>query len=98
RGFLDGLAVEGTEAVQGGPPLDLDTELAHRREPNGVVLAREDGLANVQADFGGVDIEGAHDLDVADVVAAEHDVHEAWDVLGRVGVAVVLEPLDERAG
>ena len=58
----------------------------------------EDGLAEVEADLGGVDVEGGDELDVADVVAAEHHVHEAGDGLGRVGVAVVLEALHQRAG
>ena len=37
------------------------------------------GLAEVEADLGGVDVEGGDELDVADVVAAELDVHEAGD-------------------
>ena len=48
--------------------------------------------------FVGVDVERGDELDVADVVAAEHDVHEAGHLVGRVGVLVVLEPLDEGAG
>jgi hypothetical protein len=32
------------------------------------------------------------------VVAAELDVHQAGDARGRVGVAVVLDALDERRG
>ena len=42
--------------------------------------------------FVGVDVERGDELDVADVVAAEHDVHEAGHLVGRVGVLVVLEP------
>ena len=59
---------------------------------------REDGLADVEADLGRVDVEGGDDLDVAHVVAAELHVHEAGDGLGRVGVAVVLQALHQRAG
>ena len=55
----------------------------------------EDRLAEVEADLGGVDVERGDELDVADVVAAELDVHEAGDVVARVGVAVVLDALDE---
>ena len=44
-----------------------------------------------------VDIEGRGELDVADVVAAEVDVHQARDELVRVGVLVVLDALHERA-
>ena len=56
-----------------------------------------DRLAEVEPDLGGVDVERGDELDVADVVAAEHDVHEAGHVVGGVGVAVVLDALDEAA-
>ncbi len=46
-------------------------------------------------DLGGVGVEGGDELEVADVVAAEHHVHEARHGLGRIGVAVVLDSLDE---
>jgi hypothetical protein len=51
-----------------------------------------------RADLLGVDVERGDELDVADVVAAELDVHEPGDGVGRVGVAVVLDALDERRG
>ena len=57
-----------------------------------------DRLAEVGADLGLVDVERGDRDDVADVVAAELDVHEAGDRVGRVGVAVVGEALDQRAG
>ena len=38
------------------------------------------------------------ELDVADVIAAQVDVHQARDRLGRIGVTVVMNALDERAG
>ena len=63
-----------------------------------LLLAGEDRLGEVEADLLGVDVEGRDELDVADVVAAERDVHEARHRLARVGVAVVLDPLEERAG
>ena len=82
----------------GHPALDLD---AHRRdvgELDRVVLARPDRLGEVLADLLGVDVEGGDELDVADVVAAEVDVHQARHLLGRVGVLVVLDALDEAVG
>ena len=62
----------------GHPALDRDAEL---REPavaelQRVVLAGEDRLGEVLADLVGVDVERRRELDVADVVAAEVDVHE----------------------
>ena len=37
-------------------------------------------------------------LDVADMIAAELDVHQAGDVLVALGVAIVADTLDERGG
>ena len=54
-----------------------------------------DRLGEVLADLVRVDVERGGELDVADVVAAEVDVHEARDALGGVGVLVVLDALHE---
>ncbi len=51
----------------------------------------------VLADLVGVDVEGGAELDVAHVVAAEIDVHQARNGLARVGVLVVVDALHERA-
>ena len=70
----------------------------HVRELDGVVRVRPDRVREVLADLVLRDVEGGGELDVADVVAAEVDVHEAGDeVVGR-RVLVVLDALDERAG
>ena len=53
----------------------------HAREADRVVLAREDRLAEVEADLGRVDVERGDELDVAHVVAAELDVHQPGNVL-----------------
>ena len=81
-----------------GPRSTGHAELGHVGELHRVVLAGEDGLADVEADLGGVDVERGDDLDVADVVPAEHDVHEARHGLVGVGVLVVLEALHQGAG
>ena len=86
------------EAVVGHAALDLDPELRHLGELDRVVLARPDRLGEVLADLLGVDVEGGDELDVADVVAAEVDVHQAGHFLGGVGVLVVLDALDEGVG
>ena len=62
-----------------------------------VVLAGEDRLGEVLPDLVGVDVEGGGELDVAHVVAAQIHVHQAGDLLGGVGVLVVLDALHERA-
>jgi hypothetical protein len=64
----------------------------HVGDLDGVVLRGVDGLGEVLADLLVVDVEGGDELDVADVVVAEGDVHEARDGAGRVGVAVVVTP------
>ena len=57
-----------------------------------------DRLGQVLADLVGIDVEGGRELDVADVVAAEVDVHQAGHALVRVGVLVVLDALHEGGG
>ena len=83
------------EPVVGHAPLDLDPELGDVGELDRVVLTRPDRLREVLADLLDVDVEGCDELDVADVVAAEVDVHEARDLVVGVGVLVVLDALDE---
>jgi hypothetical protein len=98
RRLLARLAVELAEAVERRAAHDGHAELADLRELHRVVLAGPDGLAGVEADLLGVDVERGHELDVADVVAAKHHVHEAGHLVRRVGVLVILEPLDEGVG
>ena len=70
------------EAVVGHPALDGDAEVRDLvGELQRVVLAGEDRLGEVLADLVGVDVERGAELDVADVVAAEVDVHQPGDVL-----------------
>ena len=57
-----------------------------------VVRVRPDRVGEVVADLALDDVERRDELDVADVVAAEVDVHEAGDELVVVGVLVVLAP------
>jgi hypothetical protein len=49
------------------------------------------------SDLVGIDDESGGELDVAHVVAAQTHMHQAGDLLGRVGVLVVLDALHERA-
>ena len=81
----------------GHPAMDRHAEVRDVvAELERVVLAGEDRLGEVLADLVGVDVEGGRELDVADVVAAEVDVHEPGDGLGGIGVLVVVDALHER--
>jgi len=61
-----------------------------------VVLAAPDGFAEVLADLLDVDIEGSGELNIANVIATEIDVHQAgYEHIVR-SVSVILDALDER--
>lgn len=77
RGLLDRLAVVLAQAVVGVAALDGHARVRHVRDLDGVVLAGSDGVREVEADLLRVDVEGGDELDVADVVLAELDVHQA---------------------
>jgi hypothetical protein len=95
RRLLHRLAVVLAVPVERRPPLHRDPELTHRGKPDGVVLPGEDGLAQIEADLGRIGVERRHELEVADVVPAEHHVHQAGNRFGGIGLPVVLDSLDE---
>ena len=94
-GDLDGLRVVLADAVEGRATLDGDVGRRHVSDLDGVVLAGEDRLGQVEADLLGVDVERGDELDVADVVLAELHVHQAGNVGVLVGILVVLNALDQ---
>ena len=94
-GLGDDLAVVLAQTVHRGAALHGDAQRWHVADRDGVVLARHDGLGHVPADLLGVDVERGDELDVADVVRAELDMHQARHPTSRVGVLVVLHALDE---
>jgi hypothetical protein len=94
--FADRLPVVAPEAVQRVAPLDHHAGRRHVGDLDGVVLARGDGLRQVEADLLGIDVEGCDEGQVGDVVVAELDVHQAGHASRRVGVPVVLDALDQR--
>ena len=57
---------------------------------------RPDRVGEILADLALDDVERGRELDVADVVAAEVDVHEAGDELVVRRVLVVLDALEQR--
>jgi hypothetical protein len=96
-GLRDLLLEVLAEAVVRHAALDGHAEMRDVvRELDRVVLARPDRLGEVLADLVGVDVERGRELDVADVIAAEVDVHQAGDGVRRVCVAVVVDALHER--
>ena len=68
----------------------------HVGELDRVVRVRPHRLGEVDADLALDDVERRDDLDVADVVAAEVDVHQAGDERPRRRVLVVGQALQER--
>ena len=98
RGLLDDLAQVLAQPIVGHTAVDRDSGGGHIRELEGVVLAGEDRLREVLADLLLVDVEGCHELDVPDVIAAQVDVHQARDEVSLAGSLVVVASLDEAAG
>src|SRR6185436_12317958 len=85
------------DPVVGHPAMDRDVHLLRDlRELDRVVRVGPDGLAEVLADLRAVDVEGARELDVRDVIAAEVDVHETGHRLRGISVRVVVDALHER--
>ena len=85
------------QAVVGHAAVHGHAHVGHVHELVGVVLAREDRLGEVLADLLLVDVEGGDELHVADVVAAQLDVHQARDEVAGLRVLVVVAALDEAA-
>ena len=95
--LLDDLREVLPEAVVGHAALDRDAEVRDLLEDVRVVGLLVDRLREVLADLVLVDVERGHELDVADVVAAQVDVHQPRDEVVVVGVLVVVAALDEAA-
>jgi hypothetical protein len=77
------------------PALDGDAGRGHVGDLDRVVLRRADRVGEVGADLLRVHVERGDELDVADVVVAELDVHQARHPLAHGGVTVVVHALDE---
>jgi hypothetical protein len=76
------------------PARDLDARLRDVGELDRVVRVRPDRVGEILSDLALDHVEGGGELDVADVVAAEVDVHEAGDELVVRRVLVVLDALE----
>ena len=96
--LVDELAEVLAEPVMRHAAVHRHAQMRDVGELDRVVLAGPDRLRQVLADLLLVDVERGDELDVAHVVAAEIDVHEARDDVVLARVAVVLDALDQRAG
>ena len=94
--LLDDLREVLADAVERHAALDRDAGRRDLGELDRVVRMRPDRLGEVDADLALDDVECSDDFDVADVVAAEIDVHQAGDELVRLRVLVVGQALHER--
>ena len=79
----------------GHPTRYLDTEIGNLGELNRVVRFRENRLSEIQSDFGAIDVEGRHKLNVVNVVAAEIYVHQSRNEILRRCVSVKLNALNK---
>ena len=98
RRLLDDLAEVLAQAVVDHAAVHVDAEVLDLLEDVRVVRLRVDRFGQVLADLVLVDVERRHELDVADVIPAEIDVHQARDEVGRLGVLVVVAALHQAAG
>ncbi len=97
-GLLDGLHVVLAQTVEGRAALDGDAGGRDVGDLDGAVLGRLDGVGEVGAHLGGINVEGGDELHVGDVVVTELDVHQARHLLLGGGVLVELHTLDQRCG
>ncbi len=97
-GFIHHVLVVEAEPVKSRPSLHLDTQVAYVGKANRVVLSRPHRLCQVLADLGCVDVESGHEINVAYVISAEVDMHQARYQLVRIGIPVVLDALDQGVG
>ena len=65
-GLFHCFAVVLAEAVEGDAALDHDPGRGDVGDPDGIVLGGIDGIGEVEADLGGVDVEDSDELDVRD--------------------------------
>ena len=96
RRFLNDLSKIFAKAIVGHAAEDANAEAGDLCELNRVIRLGENGLAQIFSDFGFIDVERRCELDIADMVAAEIDVHEARDSFILFGVFIKLNTLDER--
>ena len=83
------------QAVEGVAALHGHAGVRHVGDLDGAVHARFNCLGDVLAYLVRIHVESSGHVHVADRVGAELGVHEAGDVLGRGGVRIKVNSLDQ---
>jgi hypothetical protein len=96
RRLLDDRGQVLADAVVGHSTRDGDARLGDVGELDRVVRLRPDRLGEIDADLALDDVERSDELDIADVIAAEIDVHQPRNEVVRARVLVVLDTLQQR--
>ena len=96
--LFDDIAQVATDPVEGRSSFDRDTEMRHCGKTLRVVRRSQNSLSEVEAHFVGVDVEGRHGFDVANMVAVHFDVHQTRNRLVRACVSIVFEALNQGRG
>ena len=97
RRLLHDLREVFADPVVGHPARDLHACARHIGESVGVVRRLIDRVGEVLAHLVPVHVDSSDEVDVTDVITAEVDVHDPGDTVARLGVAVVVHALHERA-
>ena len=84
--------------VMGRAAPDLDPGRAEFGKADRVVRVRREGFGEIAADLALRDVERRDAIDIADVIATEFQMHQAGDRFAALGLAVELDPLDQRRG
>ena len=98
RRFRHHVAQVLPDAVMGRPPSDLDPRRAELGKADRVVGRRQGRLGEIAADLALRHIERRDAIDIADMIAAELQMHQAGDRLLAFGAAIKFDPLDQRRG
>ena len=84
------------DPVMGWTAPHFDPGRRHWGEAGRVVGVRQDRLGEVTADLPLGDVKSGDAFDVADVIAAEIEMHQTRDRVVAGGAAVKLDALDQR--
>jgi len=97
-GFLDDLGQVLAQPVMGHAAHYGHVQVRDVRELHRVVGVGKNGLGEVFADLGVYDVDCGRKLDVANVIAAQVDVHQAGNPVSVGGIAVELDALHQGRG